>query len=99
MVLLFYTPPIIILGFRALLIRVSKLLQLDCNTPPKPNGVVNLPLTSMPVGLETAASTINPYIATGFAVVYGSYFAYLFISHYSTTHVETSTIPLQAEFE
>jgi len=75
------------------------LLQLDCNTPPKPNGVVNLPLTSMPVGLETAASTINPYIATGFAVVYGCYFAYLFINHYSTTPLETSTISLQTKFE
>jgi len=52
----------------------------------------------MAVGLETAARTINPYIATGFAVVYGCYFAYLFINHYSTTPVETSTIPLQAEF-
>ena len=103
MILLFYTP-IVILGFIVLLNRTSELLQLYCNTPAKPHRLVNLKLTSMPVGLETVASTINPYIAAGFAVVYGCYFAYLFIDHYSTIPevtstipVVTSTIPLQSE--
>ena len=93
MILLFYTP-IVILGFIVLLNRTSELLQLYCNTPAKPHRLVNLKLTSMPVGLETVASTINPYIAAGFAVVYGCYFAYLFIDHYSTIPEVTSTIPV-----